>query len=345
MTKQEELFWLHTLQTNIQVINDLEEKLEDNEAEKEKAIMREIEQNSPDYPEKAEPHIQDPKHNSIRSNFIFIPGAFVVLFIIAIACAINADIPYKEKIGMLMPCMGCVLGAIFASVLFYMSNETARKASYFGLFNAAACAFYGFMFLPIISILLLIVLIAFIVVYRLDKKAQANIVSQNEQAKKQAEIEYMQALRDFDRIHARLEREAKKKYDNPSSSFMVKEKELRQQLEQCRSLLNANAILHQDYKDIKSVDRIIQLMETGVADSIKEALQIMLQENQRHSQWKAEQLMNQWEREERRKAEAERAREQFYQNMELQRLEHERIDQAKRAADELEEIRKKLEGK
>lgn len=337
MTKQEELFWLHTLQTNIQVVNDLERKLEDNEGEKEKAIHQYTQKHKPSYPEKLLSQDKNPKQNPVRKFFPCVPIVFSVLAVI------GAVLSRGEGQSAMASNVVWLIAAVVSTLFLYCPWQVNVYVfpiliilPFFSMHLGAPL---------VIGILGIVAVVGCTALRIVELEARGKVEKENQSAKFYAEHQFQQEQENYEKALARLEKEAKKKYDDPSSSFMVKEKELRQQLEQCRALLNANTILHQDYKDEESIARIIKLMETGVADSIKEALQIMLQENQRHSQWQVQRLMHQWEQEDRRKAEAEHAREQFYQNMELQRLEHERIDQAKRAADELEEIRKKLEGK
>lgn len=149
----------------------------------------------------------------------------------------------------------------------------------------------------------------------------------------------------------RVSAQVKKEYQPKVTAVEQLCSSLRKEINEHKTAISTATILHKEHHG--NIDYIIHLMETGVADSVKEALQLKRAEDQKAAIKRAEdqkaahdRAQFEWNeflrrRDEDRKWEEQRA--QWARDQAQAERERERREQAERIADELEEIRKKLE--
>lgn len=108
-------------------------------------------------------------------------------------------------------------------------------------------------------------------------------------------------------------------------------------------IIESSKILHDDDKNLYTIKSLINLIERKRADSIKEALVIFDSTEREKGRAIAEAQMDAWRELRALEEQWQRDREQFWHNQAMLDAEKERAEQAKRAADELERIRKDIE--
>lgn len=105
---------------------------------------------------------------------------------------------------------------------------------------------------------------------------------------------------------------------------------------------NATVLADKD-KNIYTVDFLIDVLEGKRADTLKEALNLFDASERERARIENEAWLNAWKEQQALEEQWQRDREQFWHNQAMLDAEKERAEQAKRAADELERIRKDIE--
>ena len=376
MTKQEELTGLRELKGHYQSIERLELEISKKTSDFEAELEHERDRRLPSRPKA--PELPWEKIDQIFK-YRYRPGSSAVfpeekpqeyipsvlysvilaalqIISIIVLCAINVASAPPEVEGGPAPgaiqtivILGCFQGPAVAFLIRFMQK---RKIS--GIVGyILLCAFSSLILLEIFENLsnqpataLLfgfpITILMLAIVLRLW--GSRRFKAKNEQVKAalaKAEQKYLKALdawdEDCDRILDQIEKDYQPQRDKMEQTC----NNLRNEITTHRTAINAATILHKEHHG--DIDYIICLMETGVADSIKEALQIKRAEDQKAAHDRAQFEWNEFlrRRDEDRKWEEQRA--QRERDQAQAERERERIDQAKRAADELERIRKELE--
>ncbi len=120
-------------------------------------------------------------------------------------------------------------------------------------------------------------------------------------------------------------------------------KEMESKIDACRARIRSATVIHSSDKSKRAVEFFIYVLETGRADSMKEALALFDAFEGEIARIENEAWLNAWREQQAREAQWQRDREQFWHNQAMLDAEKERAEQAKRAADELERIRKDIE--
>ncbi len=373
MTKQEELTGLRELKGHYRSIECLERKIDTRRTDLEHEQNAEIYSRAPRYPETPEivskglqrnPGASEfseqtpPKYYSIimgilHAIFVTIACtcigkfyasaplseaeqsdeylAYIVIFIVFHSAAIASLIYFDQKhkaagfIGYI------VLSAIALGPTVFPMAELAEQIPDYIIFTAVG--------LPATTaVLALILKIVELVQFRAKQK---NDVCKYNAAYNRHEKD----LAEYNATLKRVTAQVKKEYQPKVAAMEQLCSTLRKEINAHKAAIGTAKILHKEHHG--DIDYIIRLMETGVADSIKEALQIKRAEDQK-SQANSAMFGAMLEMENlRRKQEEDRRweeqRAQWARNQAQAERERERIKQAKRAADELESIRKKLE--
>lgn len=335
MTKQEELSALHLLKHHLDCKEKLEQKLTNNEAERDQEIQTRVNKITPPYPTKKEP-----KKKTI--NVFLILYHTLPLLTLLVGSPISAILTAETLEQKVVPIILCVPLIICLLVFMYVSSLESKLGSAF-MYIVFSVVMRAFSFWPsVIAIIaaalcLLLKLLAYFESKRLQRKTESDA--------KEAETQYSKALEEYRVARRKAESKVLAEIDTSDSIYRKREEEYREQLSTHRSAIYSNAILHESFHS--DIDYIIRLMETGVADSVKEALQIKRAEDQKRESDMANfranlEIQNMYRQEdEKRRWEEQRA--QWERDQAQAERERERIDQAKRAADELERIRKELE--
>lgn len=170
------------------------------------------------------------------------------------------------------------------------------------------------------------------------KKYRSELIKYREEYKK-----YLDDQDEYRNRKATLKRENAQKFKEEIEGLNQKRQNAKNTLYQTKARIASNNVLASSEKTLEVVDFVIDKLERRRADSVKEALNLMDDESRRRAQAMADAQWRAWEAQRARDEQWQRDREQFWHNYNMQTAENERVAQAKRAADELERIRKDLE--
>lgn len=120
-------------------------------------------------------------------------------------------------------------------------------------------------------------------------------------------------------------------------------KEMEAKIDACRARMRSATVIHDSDKSKRAVEFFIYVLETGRADSMKEALALFDASEGERARIENEAWLNALKEQKAREEQWARDREQFWHNQAMLDAAKERADQAKRAADEFELIRKDIE--
>ena len=154
---------------------------------------------------------------------------------------------------------------------------------------------------------------------------------------------YLNELNEYRTRKSKLAKENAEKYKKEINSLEEERKRARNTLEATKNRIACNCVLAENEKTLEVVDFVIDKIERRRADNVKEALNLMDAENRRRAKEQTDRWIRNFEAQIAREEQWQRDREQFWHNYNMQTAENERVAQAKRAADELERIRKDLE--
>ncbi len=361
MTKQEELAELRELKAHYQSIEGIEQEIRRTRSAFDAEVDKEVDRRAPNHPKKPEFLEQEEKNISKNETskgtpvYFGVILAFLHMMGMIILCIIYNNTGYVGNNASPFVFF-VVLGFFqFPAVAFLIRFITMNKASGIAgyvvlcaismapaadfLEESAAIATYLMIGLPAVILILALVLK---LLHSLRAKAK---IEQEKADRCHAEARYKAAFaraaeeREQIKSQVLLELQHKKTATEQACATLQKD------VAAHRTAIDTATILHREFHG--SLDYIIRLMETGMADSIKEALRIKRAEDQESGRLMgciALDPKNPYKKpeEDRRWIEERERWERYFAQAALER-ERERIEQAKRAADELEEIRKKLE--
>ncbi len=346
MTKQEELAGLYELKNDLHRLKSIKANLKQHEREAENEVMRQVQNSMPTKPRHEEVQ-ESPQKNIFRivvfpiSLFLFaIIRSYLGIFFFGTG---GAEFIFSCITTGIM--LVCLFGFLYAKIEESVTSKIRTTAIVFHTLCFLASAGILGQKVKTFTVVDLVLAIAFILMYYVNK----NYIERKKQAHRKHQSEVYEktenALAEYSRQRERLKRKFTQEITSPASEWAQKKQALLQQLQACEAAVYSSTILHQSFHS--DIDYIIRLMETGVADSVKEALQIKRAEDQKRESDMANfranlEIQNMYRQEdEKRRWEEQRA--QWEREQAQAERERERIDQAKRAADELERIRKELE--
>lgn len=361
MTKQEELTGLRELKGHYQSIDKLEKEIQRKKSALDAEINKEVDRRTPKYPQEPEILKQATKNISENEASKDTPVYFSVILVLlqiigmVVLCIIYNNTGY---VGTSAPpfVLFVFLGLFqFPAVAFLIRFVTMTKASGIAgyivlcaismapaadfLENSGAIATYLMIGFPAVILILALVL-------KLSHSLRIEAkIEQEKSDRYHAESKYRVALSLAAEERKRIKSQVLQELQHKKTATEQACADLQKEINAHKAAIDANTILHKSFHS--DTDYIIRLMETGVADSIKEALQIKRAEDQKSQANSAmfgamlemENLRR--KQEEDRKWEEQRA--QWERDQAQAERERERVDQARRAADELERIRKELE--
>lgn len=344
MTKQQELAELRALQKELEGIERLEAKLK---AEGEAAKNEKKRLMAKDLPEKPDRKTFDKRSKgSIALILDIVFGVLLLIFFAFSALDMFSNEEYgivygKYAKGMVLHLIVYIPGVLAPVIVgaffppFFLANLISCLVLWF--FGNA----WEWYYLPSVKAIgimmvaeLLVALLVWLPVITLSEKRK--------------DKKFKKAFSDYEKARDKQLAENEKKY---TPTFQARDAALDRiglTIRVCKGNVHASTILHNDHKTPQTVKYIINLMETGVADSIKEALQIKRAEERatdmEMGRINAMYEMQRFERELEENRRWQEQRNNWARDLERQNREKDLIEQQKRTADELERIRKDLEG-
>lgn len=364
MTKQEELAGLRELKGHYQSIDKLGKEIQGKKSALDAEIEAEVDRRVPSPPK--EPEILK-KNLPQKEATVGTPRYFGLILAslqiigIVVLCVIynytgGAELERTSPFEFFM-----YLGILQLPAVGFLINFVKEKSSYgeyivscgFYIVLCAISMLWGSSYLEVsgaiatyllIGFPIVILILAFVLKASNALRIQAKI-EQEKSDRYHAEASYRVALSRAAEERKRIKSQVLLELQNKKTATEQACADLQKEIIAHKAAINANTILHKNFHG--DIDYIIRLMETGVADSVKEALQIKRAEDQKRESDMANfranlEIQNMYRQEdEKRRWEEQRA--QWERDQAQAERERERIDQAKRAADELERIRKELE--
>ena len=338
MTKQEELTGLRELRNHLIAVQEFDDRLSRADASLEEDIRRTVERRMPQPPAKKEISLSytHSKKRKVLPPLILLASilAIFIAHLIFEGASINT-----ESAWFLFPALAFCSGYYLCE---FVNLSIFGWTIFIVIPTGLALIIYQFTSknLPYSLTLLAIAfifLVSVTIVDKREKKAQKNKVNNAEQSFQKS---FQKRMREYEVLKQRITDSVKSEL---TADHRARKEAYRKQRAEHQNAVASYTLLHPDYKKIDIVTYLIDRMEHGEADSIKEALQIKRAEDQKAAHDRAQFEWNEFlrRRDEDRKWEEQRA--QWARDQAQAERERERREQAERIADELEEIRKKLE--